>query len=499
MSRLLTPLGLATSSIAKTAQDLPSRARSMLGWIRDTLGGYPGPSLSRGTSLQDALSSEKAAQGPRGISLPWFLPYVDDLTGETATIRSYYRRMLADPNVKAAVLDKLLSVASLDLQCHPDGDGPLAKKVADFVKWNLTRRLQGGSRKLVESIGFGALIDGYSIVEKIWKPETKGEYADKWILRGLKAKDTGKNVVLETDEFRNVVGVLGLQYNAGETFSPANFLITSHLSIFENPTGMSDFRAVYARWWLLDTTLKLRAIGLEKRAWPILLGTYATVQQKPSIEAALTAARLTTWLSIPQGAKVEALEIAGRSQDEFANCIKDLKHDIFLGIVGAILQALEGNTTDGRGNSQVHRSTADLFKWYLSTLINDSINDHEIGLVPDMVDLNFASAGYPLVTLSAIDSGQLDADLKIDTGLHGMGFDLSKKQIAERYGRNPPIDEADRLPGAPPKPQAPGGAAPAELAERITVNGNSQPAAPEGAARPFRGFREEWIQYLNSN
>ena len=184
-------------------------------------------------------------------------------------------------------------------------------------------------------------------------------------LKKLKPKDTGNDLVLETDEFRNVTSILGLRFNGGQKFDPKDFVIMAYLSIFETPTGMADLRCCYSRWWLLDTALKLRAVGLNTRAFPILTGQYATAQQKPSLEAALANARQANWLSIPEDAKVTALELAGRSDQMFADAIKDLKHDIFLGIQGAILQALEGNTTGARSMGQVHQDTAALFVWYL--------------------------------------------------------------------------------------------------------------------------------------
>jgi hypothetical protein len=506
--------------LAKSPFEPDSRKRSVLGWIRDRLGGYPGPVIAQyDRDIRDQIKTEKARAGPSGILLPWFLPYIDDYTQETPQIRQEYRRMLRDPNVKAALLDKLFGVASLELQVHPDGEGPLAKRVADFIKNNLTRRLHGGVRKLVEAPGLAFLIDGYCVCEKVWKPEMKGEWAGKWILRYLKTKDTGNDVIPLTDEFRNIVGIQGLRYNSGEIFSPANFLILQHLSLYEVPTGMSDFRAVYSRYWLLDTVLKLRAIGLEKRSWPILKGTYATQQQKPSLETALANAKSLSWISIPDGAKVEALEIAGQAQGDFAEAVRDLKHDIFLGISGAILQALEGTTSDGRGNSIVHRDTASLFKWYVSTLIQTGLNDEESGLVPDMVDLNFSGAGYPFVTLEAIDPGKLKAMLDLDKGLNSIGLDLSKKQLYEAYSRNMPLDGNDTLKGAPPKP-AGGGAPfgnPNALMDQNLFTGQMRPmedleqdqdeevvgeAESAGAGRapatPFREIGREWQGYLRS-
>src|ERR1700731_751098 len=41
--------------------------------------------------------SEKAASGPRGVTLPWFLPFFDDQSGETQEMRRGDPQRLPDP------------------------------------------------------------------------------------------------------------------------------------------------------------------------------------------------------------------------------------------------------------------------------------------------------------------------------------------------------------------------------------------------------------------
>src|SRR5262249_10481425 len=98
--------------------------------------------------------------GPAGVRLPWFLPYFDPLQqlNETPEMRLAYRRMLADPNVKAPVRGKILGVAALELQIRPpDKDNPRDVEIAEFVKWNLTERLCEGVIGLVWDVFSGGL------------------------------------------------------------------------------------------------------------------------------------------------------------------------------------------------------------------------------------------------------------------------------------------------------------------------------------------------------
>ena len=439
-------------------QPSPGPSRGILAWLGDWLG--PAPSV--GTQQAEDLEREKVRSGPQNIILPWFMPFFDGYSGETPAMRLAYRRMLADENVKAAVLGKLFAVASLTLKCHPaDKKKKKDQKVAQFVEWNLTRRLKGGFGGLVMSTIFPGLMDGYSLAEKVWAPEEKGRHGGKVVLAELKSKDTGNDLVLKTDDKRNIVSVMGLRYNAGQEFHPSNFVHWSYLPLFGSPTGTSDFRAAYAAYWMLDTVWKLRLMGAERKAWPILVGTYATDSQKPGLETALGKARSRSWLAIPENIKIEAMNIAGQAEDIFKSTIEDLKHRVFLGIAGAILQSLEGSTTDGRGDSRVHQNTSDLFKWFLSSAVESICNDHDTGLVRDIVDLNYVVGDYPHVTVSSIDPKDLQSELAIDQGLSGMGVDLSRDEVYERYGRTPPKSPDDAIkPVAQTGPDAAGNPAP---------------------------------------
>lgn len=429
---------------------------TLFGWVRDKLHNLVGSRPQRNTT------EEKVRAGPMGLKLPWFLPYFDEAvqgTGETTAMRQCYRRMLADPNVKAAVLGKILAVAGLTLRIQPASKTSQRDRgIADFIHWNLTRRISGGLPQLVLDILLGALVDGYSINEKVWCLEDKApEWKMKWVLRDLKAKDVNRDAVLEVDEFRNITGVRGYRYNAGETYDTKNFVIYSHLKLYENPGGMSDFRAVYSRYWLMDTVLKLRAMGLEKRSIPLLKGEYTAPGQRKSLEDSLEQVKFRNWMSVPQGVRVEAVNLAGSSQSEFAEAIHDLREDIFLGIQGALLQALTGGAGQQRGASAVHKDTADLFKWHLSAVIEAILNDRETGLIPDMVDRNYRGADYPWATMSGVDEAELEESLRVDQGLHGLGLDLSKEELYEKYGRSPPKDDEDKLAGQAAPGGAPGG------------------------------------------
>lgn len=454
---------------------------------------------------REELQRERVAARLGGIATRMsFLPYADSGSGETLAMRQAYRVMVAkEPSVKAAILDKVLSVAALDLSVNPgdDGERDIDQDAAKFGL-HLVNRISGGDFGLtglpafVEAIILTGLIDGYSVSEKVWAIEPRGRWAGKAILKWVKNKDPGPSgqVDLELDEHNNITAVVGKGPNSGQRWDPAGFVIWRHLSIFDNPAGMSDLRAAYRAYWLIQTSWQFRAIHLEKFTSPMLKGEYASNDQKSELEAALENAKSATWISIPAGAMVEAFELSQKGTADYESAIKDLKHEVFLGISGAILQALEGSTTEGRGSSAIHKSTADIRKWHIRACVESVLNSQ---VLPDATDLNFAGAAVPVVSLGGIDDGEMASSLAVDQGLQAMGLELSRKDLYKRYGRPEPLDDADAVkPPAPAGPPAPfGDVAPATLPAPIP---GIAAAEGEAAAQPFResGLATSWGDYL---
>jgi hypothetical protein len=418
---------------------------------------------------------EKVKTAPKNV--PAFLPWFDEnqSLGETPEMRRAYRLMLADPNIKAAILSKLFGVMALDLTVSPSRkkdarDGA----IADFVRWNLADAMQEGMAGLIWDILSGALIDGISICEPVWELEDEGKYRGKRYLRRLKALDVGNAVVPIIDEHRNIVAIRGLQYNAGEEWDPDEFVITQHLGLFENPLGMSDLRAAYGRWWILDSATKLRAMGAERRAFGIVSAEYPDVTKQASLEEALSNLRYRHWMAVPEGTKLQVLDLAGQSSSYFSEQRKDLQEEIFLAINGAILQATTSGAGQNRGASAVHKDTADLRAWHLRTMVTHVLNDHKRGLIRRIVDKNFlAVEGYPKASLGGVDEAELKESLAIDKDLkQAFGWKFNREELEERYGRKWEDDPEKALPDAPP-PGMPGmGGMPGP--------DGGQPAMPQG-------------------
>lgn len=457
----------------------------ILNWLREVGKPWLG-SWFTGEARQE-LGAERIATRLAGLAGQIrFLPFQESVTGETPAQRKAYRVMFKDPTVKAAILDKVLSVAALDLSVNPGDEGPRDKDAADLGLHVINRTAGGeygltGLPAIVESVILPGLIDGFSVCEKVWDVESHGKWSGKAILKWLKAKDTDRDLNLEVDNHNNITAIIGIGINSSNRWPPQAFVIWKHLSVFDNPGGMSDLRAAYKAYWIRDVAWKLRAIHLEKYTSPMLKGTYTDAgTQKAELEEALERAKAATWISVPQGALVEAFEISQKGTADFKAAIDDLNHEIFLGISGAVLQALEGSTTDGRGNSQVHKSTADIRKWHIRACVESVINSQ---ILPDAIDLNMVGVSYPMASLGGVNDSEMQTSLAVDVGLsRDLQLPLSRKDLYKRYGRPEPLDTNDTL-----EPAAQPGTVPFPGLDGAGTDGAGTPApnaAPGQAAAP---------------
>ncbi|GBD37044.1 hypothetical protein HRbin36_02174 [bacterium HR36] len=368
-------------------------------------------------------------------------PWYDDVPKDPMQWRVVVRKMLTEPTVKAALLQKVAAVASLDFQVHPANPGRRYDREAARFVFDVVTQCAGGLRKLCEAILLPALLDGYSVAEKVWMLQRHGPWAGKIVLRDLKAKDPCW-FRLETDAFANVTAIVSA--DGRHRFDPQDFVILRYLSLYENPLGMSDLLAAYRAWWTLDTAWKLRMLALERFSQPLLIGRYPAHRGdwQAALEQALREARRAGYLTLPEGVEILPLTLAGRNAEDFAQAVRDLRHEIYLSITGALLHGLEGIRTGARCLGEVHRSTAELLIWHMAQLVSDALNSQ---LIPDLVQLNFARAELPRVQLVGVNDRDLLASLQVDRGLLAMGLPLSRGALYLRYGRQAPWAMDDQL------------------------------------------------------
>src|SRR5262245_12623248 len=439
--------------------------------IQVPVSSYPGI-----TGHVPVIPSTQAGLTRERISAAWYSgrlrlpPWIDDWSKSTPEIKAALREMLTSPVVKPALFSKVFAVASLDLQIHPADETAEDRQVADFHSYAF-ERAEGGPMQIAQSIVTGGLVDGFSVVHAPMQVLERGKWRGKWAFRAFRDKDT-EELYLVTDRYRNVTGVEAREVGPrGETRTviyPANqpdsnLFVTPYLPLWSNPAGLSDLRAAYWPWYRMKLAEGFRQVHLEKFTSPMLKGIYQgdpetdprARKQKDTLEEAMADAKSRTWISVPEGTLVEAMQLASRGEGEFAAAIKDYTDQIVLSITGATLQMLVANAdSDLRGDSRTQNSTAELFVWYLSRLVTNVYNTY---LIPLQTDLNFPGADYPTATLGSVNDADLTASLQIDQGLAQLGFKHSAAALAKYYGRQQATDPADQLGGggAPSEPPTP--------------------------------------------
>lgn len=395
-----------------------------------------------------------------------FLPMDDGVTDETPEMRSEYLKMfLKEPSIKAAMMTKYISVVASKMSIIPASEDPMDKEASKWIN-NVLMSQRGGIRKMGENLLLFALCSGHSLNEKIYHVEHKRQFAHLFPhgyigLKQLKVKKP-EDYRLEVDQFRNIRGVWSNR--ASRRFDPSYFVITSFMPMYENPAGTSDLRSAIRAYNLILMAQQLRSIWCEQFSMPYMEGTYppGDMDAKAFVEAAIQQLRSLGWYVVPQGTTIRAIEASAKGETEFQMMIDDLRKEIYLCIVGSYLQAMEGATVGGAGDSSVHKSTQELFTWYLCELLADTVNDQ---IIPDLMGMNLSGMENPRVSFAGTSDGDLLQGISIYQAAKQLGIDLSKKKIYQKFEIDPPEDDADKLPGDTQQSMQPGGGmggAPAE-------------------------------------
>jgi phage gp29-like protein len=393
-----------------------------------------------------------ASVGGRLRFLPWYDPYSD----ETPEMRQEYRHMLRESSVKAAFQTKVLSVIAEDVQFQPDNeDDPREKEAASFYAYAFKKL---STVDLGWSILHPAIMDGHSVCEKVWDPEPlrTGKFRGKRLFKYVKAKDT-HFLQLGIDPYRNITAIRGTGFNASRVYSPSDFIIFSYFSLFENPAGMSDFRAAYRPFWIKDTLWKLRALHLEKWTGPFIVGHYSTQESRQALEEAFDQAKASTWLTVPVGEVIECMDLAMKGTTDFKDGIADCDREILIAIVGAHLQILEGQTGGARGNTKVHKEIGELIQWWLAAKLADVYREQ---LVIPLKEENYWDVEACDVSIGAVTDEAMIERLKVYEGMQKLGLKLSQKAAYRSFNMQPPEDPDDVLTAPGAGGQGPGGPAP---------------------------------------
>lgn len=414
------------------------------------------------------------------------LPWLDRYTEETPEMRAHYPVMLREPTLQASLLGQVSAVASQDCQVHPENPDDPREAAAAKAALHALRKVHGGSpwlpmglgpRHIAWSVLSGAVLKGWSLSEVTLRkyPERQGPAKDKVIWETFKAKDT-ESVQLVTDRYWGITGVKAMRFNPGVLFEGADlhsFVVFNRLSFYEYPIGTSAFRAAYRAYWIKDTVHQLRALHLDRFTTPFLRGQYATADQRPLLEEALEEARASTWISVPVGCLVDAIDVAGRGTADYEKAIESCDKEMLTAVCGAFLHMMTSASND-RGDSEVQKETTELFQWALSAALGDTIT---LQMLKPWYAYNYHDMEPGTATWGAVSEKALQARANLDKVLKDIGMELSAKEAYAYYSRQRPAGKDDVLGGD--KGGEGGGAPPGP--------GGGPPGGPGGGGGPDEG------------
>ncbi len=348
---------------------------------------------ANGVSLLGALSA---------VALP-----EDGLPGGSRT----YRRMLADPQVKACLSTKKFAALSQHWKIHAASESAEDRQIADFVRSALSG-MHGSVLDTLYDV-LDALAFGVSLVEINYALIETGPNAGMVGLASLKSKDPA-GFTFETDAFANVIALRGV---GGASYPPDKFLRYAWLPLYESPLGQSDLHAAYKPWFVKQQLLKWWAKYLEKFGLPTVTGTYDPNKgygpdQQRELLAIVAQVHNESAVVLPSDMHLGLLETARAQSAGFSEAIEYLDRAIAKSILG---QTLTTDSTAQGASYALGSVHQDVLGFYVAKLKRD-LEETVIGaqLLAPLVAYNFGpSAACPAFTLGTLDAGQLETTGKL--------------------------------------------------------------------------------------
>ena len=318
---------------------------------------------------------------------------------------SVYRRMQADPQVKACLNTKKFAVLSQGWSVHAASESPEDIAVADFLR-DALMAVRGGLLDALHDV-LDALALGVSLVEIVYRMNEGGPYAGMVGLLALKSKDPD-GFTFETDAFGNVTALRGV---LGDLYPPDKFLRYSHMPRYENPLGQSDLRAAYKPWLAKQQLLRWWTKYLEKFGMPTVTGSYDVergygADQQRELLALVAQVHNESAIVLPSDMHLGLLETARAAPAGFLEAVEYQDRAIAKSILGQTL------TTDGSASGatfalgSVHQ---DVLMFYLHKIQRD-LEETVVGaqLLAPLVRYNFGpSVPCPRFKLGTLDDGRL--------------------------------------------------------------------------------------------
>jgi phage gp29-like protein len=340
----------------------------------------------------------------------------------------FYEPVRQDDQVKAGMGQLIAQIISRETIVLPGGDKPIDIEAAKDLKRQLSEIPWDD---VCSKMAWGNFW-GFSIAEAMYEP---GE-GDRVELAGLLPRHRKRFLWTYENEirWRN-----NRDYNGAELLPNKYWVFTLGDDSVDDPNGRglaywlywpTFFKRQGMRWWILF---------LEKYSKPHRHGTYqvgATPEEIESLEDALQAFGEDDWTTSSEGTTISLIEASRSGGSDYQGMV-----DICNAAISKIINGQTMTTDNGSSRSQaeVHQDIGTAMAKQLSDVICQSFSN-SIGRW--LTEWNYPGAAIPKVWRQ-FDSKDIKAEADTDTVLSALGIKLKSDAIAEKYGDNYEIPEAD--------------------------------------------------------
>lgn len=332
-----------------------------------------------------------------------------------------WEKVLADPQVRACLQQRVRAVCSKEWEVLPGGEKLADRKAAQFLEAVLEKIDFDG---VTEKMLFCGLFYGYSVAEALWA-STSGlvDLADLRVRdpkRFRFAPDLTLRLLTQNNQWE------------GEAVPPAKFWIFSSGAFHsDDPYGRGLASWLYWPVFFKNNGLRFWNIFVERFATGIPIGEFppgTSEEDRNTLLQTLAALQTDAAAIYPQGMHIKLLEATRSGTADYATL-----HDTMDAAIAKVILSQTMTTDSGSSLSQaqVHQAVADDVVKADADLICKSFNN---SIAKWLTFWNFPGAATPQVWRRLEEEEDLNARAERDTKLFAMGWELTERGFATAYG-----------------------------------------------------------------
>jgi SPP1 gp7 family putative phage head morphogenesis protein len=346
-----------------------------------------------------------------------------------------FEKMYQDDQIHLAITALKLMRLSSGVEINEASQDPKDIEIADFVA-DVLLKIEGGLNDTLFNM-MGALEMGWSINEKNWRHFKTGPYGPSGeyptgMLRLTKLQSLNPQWYNPAvDDFNTITGIVAISPPAfGRKWPADKFLIYSFMKRYENVFGMARTRSLYNWWWIKQVTQRAMGVFIEKYGHPVAVGKYPItmgVNERAALLNALRQLKITSAITMPDGATVDFLEIMTKgSVENFLKVIEKCDQQIVKVIMGQTMSTGTssahssgagggaGGSSGASSGSKGGQMAMDVLDMYLTYIGNHLSEGPMAALIKEIVDFNFSGVyNYPTFKFKSLKEEDLSNNITI--------------------------------------------------------------------------------------